>query len=70
MKKFVKKILVSQELSDINFERLTKAMVYMKSNLIDSDNNMYLTVDQLIGVNKSITGWNNITLRKTIVEPY
>ena len=45
MKKFVKKILVSQELSDINFERLTKAMVYMKSNLNDSDNNMYLTVD-------------------------
>ena len=59
------KILIfEKELSDINFERLKNALVYIKNNLIDSDDNMYLNVDSLIDINNVITGSNNITLRK------
>ena len=42
----------------------------MKNNLIDSDNNMYLTVDSLIDINNIITGLNNIILRKGNVKPH
>ena len=45
-------------------------MVYTKNNLIDSVNNMYLTVDPLIDINNKITGSNNIILRKGNVKPY
>ena len=51
-------------LSDINFERLKNTLVYIKNNLIDSDNKMYLSVDSLIDINNIITGLNNITLKK------
>ena len=33
---------------------LKDALVYLKSNLIDSDSNMCLTVDFLLGINKII----------------
>ena len=70
-KVILRKIMVSEkELSDINFKRLEKALVYIKNNLFDSDNNMYLTVDSLIDINNRITSSNNITLRKFNVEPY
>ena len=49
-------------MSDVNFEWLKKALTYIKNNVIDSDNNIYLTVDSLVGINNIITGWNNITL--------
>ena len=38
--------------------------MYIKSNTINSDDNMYLNVDSLIDINVIITGLNNITLRK------
>ena len=38
------------KMSNINFEKLKKALIYIKTNLIDSDNNMYLTVDLLIDI--------------------
>ena len=42
----LRKILVlEKELSDSKFNRLEKALVYIKTNLTYSDNNMYLTVD-------------------------
>ena len=35
----MKKLLVSEkQLSEINFERLKNALVYIKNNLIESDN--------------------------------
>ena len=38
-----RKILVSErELSAINFKRLEKALMYIKNNLINSDNKMIL----------------------------
>ena len=67
----LKKSLVSEkELSDTNCERLKKALIYIKNNLTDSDNNMYLTVDLLLDINNIITGLNNITLRQVNVKPY
>ena len=66
----LKKILVSEkELSDINFKRLKNVLVYIKNNLIDSNDNIYLTVDSLIDINNMITGSNNMTLRKVHVKP-
>ena len=44
-------------------------MLYIKNNLIDSDDNMHLTVDSLVDINNIITGSNNITLRKVNVKP-
>ena len=68
-KDYVKEILVSEkELSDINFERLKNVLAYVKSSLIDSDD-MYLTVDSLIGINNIIIGPKNVILRKVILKP-
>ena len=39
-------------------------MSYTENNLIDSDGNMYLTVDSLIEINNIITG-SNILLEKS-----
>ena len=67
----LKKMLVSEkELSDVSFQRLTKALIYMKNKLIDSDKNMYLNVDSLIDISNIITGSNNISLRKVNVKRY
>ena len=64
-------MLVSEkELSDVSFQRLTKALIYMKNKLIDSDKNMYFNVDSLIDISNIITGSNNISLRKVNVKPY
>ena len=59
-----------EELSDINSERLKKALIYVKNNLIDSDNNICLTADSFINISNIITGSNNITQRKVNVKPY
>ena len=64
-------ILVSEkELSDINFERLKQALVYINNNSIDSDSNIYLDFHLLVDINNIITGWNNITFRTVNVEPH
>ena len=44
-----------KRMSDINFERLKNAFVYIKNDLIYSDNNIYLTVDSLIDINNITT---------------
>ena len=55
-------ILISEkELSNINFERFD-------NNFFDSDNNIYLTADSLIDINKIITALNNINRRKVNVK--
>ena len=63
MKKIMlEKILVSEkELSDINFQRMKNTLVYIKNNLIDSDDNMYLTADSLTDLNNITTSSKNIT---------
>ena len=54
---------------DINFKREKNTLVYTKSSLNDSDDNMYLTVDSLIDINNINTGLKNIPLRKVNVKP-
>ena len=49
---------------------MQEALVYIKSNLIDTDGGMYLKVNSLITVNNVIMGSNNITLRKVNIKPY
>ena len=67
----LRKTMVSEkESSDINFERLKKAQIYVKFNFIEFDNNMYLIVDSLIDTNNITTGWNNLTLRKPYTQTH
>ena len=66
----IKEILISEkEFTEINYKRLKKALVFIKSNLIGTDGGMYLTVDSLIEIHNIITGSNNITLRKVNAKP-
>ena len=62
-------LISERELIDINFDKIKKALRYVKNNLIYSDN-IYFTVDSLIVINNIITGSNNITLRKVNIKPY
>ena len=65
-----KKLISEKELSGINFESLEKILICIESNLIDSDDNMYLNVDSLIAINNITTGSNVNTLRKVNFKPY
>ena len=38
-----KSLVSEKELGDINYKRLKKALIWIKNNLIDSDNNLLLT---------------------------
>ena len=71
-KNFRKCFLVIQEISisEKELRKIKKALDYRKNNLIDSDGNVYLTVDSLIEINNIITGSNDIALRKVNVKPY
>ena len=61
----LREILVSEkELSDINFERLENALMNLKNNFIDCDNNIYLIFDSLVGISNITTGSNNTFLNK------
>ena len=67
----LKEILISEkEFIETNNEKLKKLLVYIKINFIDSDRNMYLTIDPFIEINNIITVSDNITLRKVNVKPY
>ena len=49
---------------------MQKALVYIKNNIIDTYDGNYLTVDFLIEINDTITGSNNIILRKVNLKQY
>ena len=63
-------LITEKEFTDTNYGRLKIVFVFTKSDLIDSDGNMYLTNDSLAEINDIITGSNSITLRKVKVKPY
>ena len=66
----LRKLLVLEKLlGNIDFKRFEKAFVYMKNNLFDSGNNMYLAVDSLIDIDNIVTGSNNITQINDNVKP-
>ena len=54
----------------IFFCKIKKGIDIQKYNIIDSDNNIYLTVDSFIYTNNRITRSNNITRKKVNVKPY
>ena len=67
----MKEILISKkEFTETNYKILQKSLVYIKSNLVDSDGGMHLTFDSLIEVNNITIGSNHITWRKVNVKPY
>ena len=47
---------------ETDYKKLEKGFVYIENNLIDSDDDMHLTVDSLIEINNIINSSNNITL--------
>ena len=67
----IKEILISKkEFTETKYKRLKEALVYIKNNLIDTDDGMYLTVDSFIEINNIITGSNYLSLRNVNVKPY
>ena len=65
----IKEILISEkELTETNYKRQQKALVYIDNNLIDSDGGMYETVDSLIEKNNVTTGSDNVALIKVNVK--
>ena len=67
----IKEILITEkEFAEANYKGLNQALVYIKYNLIDSDGNMYLTVDSLIERTDKITSSINTYLRKVNVKLY
>ena len=67
----IKEILILEKVfTETNYEWLKKALVHIKSNLIDFDGNVHLNVDSLIQINNLITCSNNITLKKVNVKPH
>lgn len=60
-------LISGKELSNIDFERCKKALIYIKYYLIDSDNNVHWILDLLIDINNVMTSSNLITLKKVNV---
>ena len=48
--KRIKRKYLPKELSDINFEKLEKVLVYVKNNFPDSDSNIYFIVASLTDI--------------------
>ena len=67
----IKERLISEkQLTETYYKKLQKTLVYIESNLIESDGGMYLTVDTLLERNNIITDSNNVTLKHANVKPY
>ena len=56
-----------QELSQINFRRMEKALFFKRS--LEIEGRLLLSVDSLITINKIILNANNLELRKQDVKP-
>ena len=64
-------MLISEnEFTETSYENSQKALVYIKKNLIDTDGDMYLTIDTLIEINDIVSGSNKIALKKVNVKLY
>ena len=51
------------KLDESNYKRLESFLIDIKSSLIDSDGDMYLTVASLIEINDIITGSNKANIK-------
>ena len=64
-------MLISEnEFTETSYENSQKALVYIKKNLIDTNGDMYLTIDTLIEINDIVSGSNKIALKKVNVKLY
>ena len=62
----IKEIVISEKEFTDTIKDHKNALVYIKNNLIDSDDNMYLIVDSFIEINNIITGSNNIKILREV----
>ena len=62
----IKEIVISEKEFTDTIKDYKIALVYIKNNLIDSDDNMYLIVDSFIEINNIITGSNNIKILREV----
>ena len=69
VKNLIKILTEEKELTALNLQRMIDACNYKNSNLIDSNGDLFLTVDSLITLNNIILGSNNIWLRCVNVKP-
>ena len=62
----IKEIVISEKEFTDTIKDYKNALVYIKNNLIDSDDNMCLIVDSFIEINNIITGSNNIKILREV----
>ena len=62
----IKEIVISEKEFTDTIKDYKNALVYIKNNLIDSDDNMYLIVDSFIEINNIITASNNIKILREV----
>ena len=68
-KNLIKILIEEKELTTLNLKRMIDACNYKNSELINSDSDLFLTVDSLITLNNIILGSNNMLLRCVNVKP-
>ena len=65
----IKILIEEKELTTLNLKRMINACNYKNTELINSDGDLFLTVDSLITLNNIILGSRNISLRCVNVKP-
>ena len=69
LKNLIKILTEEKELTTLNLQRMVNACNYKNRELINSDGDLFLTVDSLITLNNIILGSCNISLRCVNVRP-
>ena len=69
MDNLVKILSEEKELTLTNLARLIQGHIYKDTELLTTDNDLFLTVDSLITLNNIITGSHNLSLRSVNVRP-
>ena len=65
----IKILIEEKELTTLNLKRMVDACNYKNTELINSDGDLFLTVDSLITLNNIILGSRNMSLRCVNVKP-
>ena len=65
----IKILIEEKELTTLNLKRMVDACNYKNTELINSDGDLFLTVDSLITLNIIILGSRNMSLRCVNVKP-
>ena len=65
----IKILIQEKELTTLNLKRMVDACNYKNTELINSDGDLFLTVDSLITLNNIILGSRNMSLRCVNVKP-